>query len=435
MEWWLVLLLYLGLFLIIMASGMPLAFAFMVINFLGIYLWMGSLAALTVPVSSALSILSSYSLVPVPLFIIMGEVLFHSGLARSAIEVVDKWIGHLPGRLGIVTILVGGLFGAISGSALASGALIGKNMTPEMKRKGWDDRLSIGCVLGSAGLALLIPPSTFAVVFGAVAKVSIEGLLMAILIPGLVMMVLMALYVVLVSIMRPEIAPRFEVRKISLIEKIRSLGNLVAPTILIFLVTATIYFGIATPTESAALGAIGSIIIAAIYGGLNWEVLKKAFSGAVKVTGMIMLIVAGSTAFSEFLALTGSSRGLVRLAAELDVPSIAFLIIMQLIVFILGCFIDEFSIMMLTIPIFIPIATTLGWDPIWFGTITIIILVTGLLTPPFGLLLYTIKGVLPDVPMQVIYRGAIPFVMLQLLTAALVIVFPKLALWIPSIIK
>jgi len=436
LEWQFILLLIFGSLIILMATGMPVAFCFMLINVVGMYVFFG-MTGLEQLVISMYRTLNSFILLPVPLFILMGEVMFHSGIAPVLIRTLDKWLGRLPGRLSLLAVGAGTLFSTLTGTSLASVAMLGSVLVPEMEQQGYKKSMTLGPILGSGGLAMMIPPSALAVLCGAIAEISIGRILVGIIIPGLLMAAIYAAYIIIRCRLQPSIAPTYGVTPTPLSEKLVATVRYVLPQgIIIFLVIGVIFLGIATPSEAAATGAIGTIIVALLYRRLNWEVVKKATIGTLSVTGMLFLIIAGATAFSQVLAYSGASAGLSALATELPVAPIFIIMAMQVVILFLGAFMDVVSIMMITLPIFVPVVLSLGFNPVWFAVIFLINIEVAGISPPFGLSLFVMKGVAtPDTTMGDIYRAALPFCGLSLIAMSLIIAFPLLALWLPELMR
>ncbi len=437
MEWYLVLVLIFGSLVLLMATGMPIAFCFMFINLIGVYMLWGGEAGLGELSYSLFSSLANFSLLPLPMFILMGEVIFESGVGSRIIDTVDKWLGRLPGRLGLVSVGTGTLFATLTGSSLASIAMLGSLLVPEMEKRGYKKPMSLGPILGSGGLALMIPPSTLAVLLGAIGEISIGSILVAIIIPGLMMAALYATYIILRCKLQPSIAPSYDVPPTPLTEKLVATVRYILPIgLIVFLVIGVIVMGIATPTEAAASGAFGTFIMAAIYRRLNWEVVKKSFYSTLQITVMLLMIIVGAKAFSQILAFSGISQGLIQFATGLPLPPIFILFAMQVVLLILGMFMEVITIMMITMPLFMPIVIALGFDPVWFAVIFLINIEVAVLSPPFGLSLYVMKGVAPpDTTMGDIIKAAVPFMGLILITMVLVIAFPAIALWLPGIMR
>lgn len=437
MEWWLVLILFIGLLLLLLATGMPVAFAFILINIFGSILFLGGAIGLRQMMLSIFNGLTTFTLAPIPLFVFMGEILFHSGMAIKTLDVLDKWMGRLPGRLSLLTVVGGTIFSNLSGSSMANTAMLGSLLVPPMTRRGYGKAMTLGPILGTGGIAMIIPPSALAIVLGTLAHMSIGDLLLAGIIPGLLMATLYFSYIIIRCVFNPSLAPPYEVASVSISEKIRGLLKYVVPlTSIVFLVVGLIFLGVATPTEAAAMGSAGSIVLAAAYRALNVNVLRESVQGALKVTVMTFMIIAGSITFSQILAFTGATRGMVEFVVALPFSPIAILIAMQIILIFLGAFMDQISMMMITVPIFIPVVHALGFHPIWFGILMLINMEIAFTTPPFGLLLFIMKGVAPkDTTMGDIYLAALPFIICDLVAMTLIMVFPGFAIWLPSLMK
>lgn len=437
MEWWLILSVLLGCLVLLLITGIPVSFAFFFLNIIGAYIFMGGTLGLQQLVLGIYNSLTSFTLAPVPLFVFMGEVLFQSGMAMRTLEVLDKWMGRLPGRLSLLTIGGGTIFSNLSGSTMANTAMLGSLLVPEMMRRGYSKSMALGPILGTGGLAMIIPPSAIAIILGTLARISIGGLLIAGILPGLLMATLYASYVIIRCWLNPSLAPSYDVSETSWREKIVGLFKYVIPlSSIVFLVVGLIFLGIATPTEAAAMGALGSIILAACYRGLNLVVIKRAVDGALRVTVMTLLIIAGSVTFSQILAFTGASRGLAEYVVNLPFSPLLLLIAMQILLLVLGAFMDQISMMMITIPIYMPIVHGLGFDPLWFGILMLINLEIAFTSPPFGLLLFVMKGVAPEgTTIGDIYKSVIPFMICDVIVMALIMIFPQIALWLPGLAK
>jgi tripartite ATP-independent transporter DctM subunit len=420
-----------------MLTGMPVALSFMLINVAGMYLLFGGGAGLEQLINSIYSSLNSFILLPVPLFILMGEVMFHSGIAPVLIETLDKWVGRIPGRLSLLAVAVGTLFSTLTGTSLASVAMLGSSMVPDMEKYGYKKPMSLGPILGSGGLAMMIPPSALAVLCGAIAEISIGKILMAIIVPGLLMAAVYTVYIIVRCLLQPELAPAYEVEPAPMREKVISTMKYVLPQgVTVFLVVGVIFMGIATPSEAAATGAFGTFLIAFIYKRLTWEVTIKAVKGTLSVTGMMFLIIAGAMAFSQILGFSGASAGLSELATGLDLPPIVIVMIMQIIILFLGGFMDVVSIMMIVLPIFVPLVRAFGFSPVWFAVLFLLNIEMAGTSPPFGMSLFVMKGVAPkDTTMSDIYLASLPFLGCDLFVMILLFVFPSLALWLPSLIS
>jgi len=418
-----------------MATAMPVAICFMFINMVGMFVFFGGAAGLEQLIVSIYTSLTTFLLLPVALFILMGEVMFHSGIAPLLIQTVDKWLGRLPGRLGLLAVSAGTTLSTLTGTSLASTAMLGSVLVPEMERQGYKKPMSLGPILGSGGLAMMIPPSALAVLCGAIGEISIGRILIAIIIPGLLMAGLYAAYIIIRCWLQPSIAPAYEVQPTPLSEKLVATAKHILPLgFIVFLVIGVIFLGVATPSEAAATGAIGTCILALVYGRLNLEVMKKTTTSTLSITGMLFLIIAGARAFSQILSYSGASRGLSEIATGLPVAPIVIVIAMQVIILFLGGFMDVVAIMMITLPTFVPVILTLGFDPVWFAVIFLLNIEMAGTSPPFGLGLFVMKGVAPpDTTMGDIYRAALPFLGCDLIAMALIVAFPELTLWLPRL--
>ncbi len=435
MEWYEALALLLGSIVFLMAIGMPVALAFLAANILGAWVFMGGERGVTQLLNNGLGALTKYALMPIPLFLLMGEIFFHTGLGGRMFSAIDKLLGRLPGRLSYVTVLGGTAFSTLSGSSMGSTALLGSLMVPEMNRRGYKSYMSIGPILGTGGLAIIIPPSALAVLLATLAQIDVAALLIAGVIPGLILASFYIGTIWLQTRLNPEAAPAYDVEPMSLAYRLKLLMTEVVPMVGVMVVIIVLMIrGFVTPSEAAAFGALGVLILAAIFRCLSWEAIKKSVIGALKVTLMAYLIVFGSATFSQLLAFSGASRGLVNWAIAFELAPLAMLTVMFAVLLLLGMFMEQISIMLLTVPIFFPLAQTLGFDPIWFGLIMLLSLEISFTTPPFGLLLFVMKGVAPPgTTMREIYTSAFPFIFCSILLVVLLIVFPNLALFLPSL--
>lgn len=434
MHWTILLAALFGVLLVLFASGMPVAFAFMVVNLLGFFFLVGGVDSLSLLVGSAFESVAAFALIPIPLFILMGELLLRSGLAALTIESVDRFIGRVPGRLSLVTVGAGTVFAALSGSSLATTAMFASTLTPEMERRGYKPPLSIASVLAAGGLAVLIPPSAMAVLLAVLANVSVAKLLIACIVPGLLLAVLYLVYFLARAMLQRHLAPQTEsVTAYSAGERLRALLQVLPLTLLILVVTGFIFLGIATPSETAAMGALASALMAAAYGRLSIAALRDSLLATAKVTASLLLIIIGSKAYSQLLAITGVAPQFVQFAVGLPLTPILMVIAMMLIVMVLGLFIDQISIMLITVPVFMPIIAVFGLDPVWFSVCLLINLELAGITPPFGMQLFVMKGVLPKLDILTIYRCALPIVVIQVALIGLIIAYQPIVAWLPSI--
>ena len=434
MEWFEALAVLLGVILVLMAIGMPVALAFLAANILGAWIFMGGERGVAQLLNNGFGALTKYALMPIPLFLLMGEIFFHTGLGGRMFNAIDKLLGKLPGRLSYVTVLGGTAFSTLSGSSMGSTALLGSLMVPEMSRRGYKSYMSIGPILGTGGLAIIIPPSALAVLLATLAQIDVAALLLAGVIPGLILAGFYIATIWLQTKIDASAAPAYDVPTMSVAEKIILLFREVVPMVGIMVVIIIMMIeGFVTPSEAAAFGALGVLLLAVIFKCLTLDALSKSITGALRVTLMAYLIVFGSATFSQLLAFSGASRGLVKWATSFDLAPLAMLMIMFAVLLLLGMFMEQISIMLLTVPIFFPLAQSLGFDLVWFALIMLLSLEISFTTPPFGLLLFVMKGVAPPgTTMREIYTSAFPFIGCSLMLVVLLIAFPNLALWLPS---
>ena len=437
MDWWIALAFLFGSLIFLLLTGLPVAFCFMLINIIGVFIFWGGLSGFHSLVLSMHSSITIFAFIPVVMFILMVEVLFHSGIFIRAIDVLDQWMGRMPGRLGILAVGSATLFSTLSGSSMGTAAMLGALLTPEMEKRGYKKPMSLGCILGSGGIAMIIPPSALAVVLACLAQISVGGLLIAGVFPGILMAILYTTYIIGRCKLQPSIAPPYTPVIVPLSEKLLNTVRYVLPYgIIILIVIVSIFMGIASPTESSAMGALAIIIMVAVYRKLSWNVMKGAVHGTLRISVMMFIILTGSTAFSQILAFSGATQGLTTIVAGLDIAPLALLICMQLLILILGCFMEQVSIMMITFPIFMPLVRALGFDPIWFGLLVLINMEIGETSPPFGFILFVMKGVAPpDTTMGDIYRAALPFILCDIIAMALIITFPPIATYLPNIMR
>jgi len=434
MEWWAVLIFFIAGLIILLLSGFPIAFSFLFMDLLGVLIFMGPLGLKQIPLH-VLSSISTFVLVPVPLFIFMGELMFHSGIAYNTIDVIDRWLGRLPGRLGLLAAASGTLFAATSGSTIANTAMLGTVLLPEMKRRGYKTSMAVGPIIGVGGLAMLIPPSALAVVLASIGRISVSHILVGGVVPGVILGSFFAIYIILRCWINPSLAPRFASTESSLAQKvIDSIKYIVPMAFIIFMVLGLMLLGIATPSEAAASGVIATALVILIYGRFTWKMLRTAISGTLDISVMVLMIIAASKTFSSIMAYTGATRGLLAVIESLQVSPILILVGMQLVVFFMGTFMETISIMMICLPIFMPIIKFLGFDPVWFGVLMLINLEMGQITPPFGMLLFVMKGVAPKgITIQEICWAAFPYIVFDVVVMAMIIIWPQLVLWLPGL--
>ncbi len=438
MEWYYSGLLMLGTLITLMVIGTPVFMAFLITNALGVFVFFGFReASVEQLAANAAASISTFVLVPVPLFVLMGELFFHTGLAVKVFDAFDKLIGRVPARLSYIAVGSGTVFATLTGTSVGSAAMMGSMLVPEMDKRGYKKHMSIGPIMGAGGLAILIPPSALAVLLGSIARIDIGSLLLAGVLPGVLLAVLYAGYIYAQAKLDPSAAPIYAVDEATFGEKLRVLVVDILPMMLVILmVIALIIFGIATPTESAAFGVLGVVLLALAKGEFRWSAIIASMKGTIKISTMLLIIIVGSSTFSQIIAFSGASQGLLAFTAGLDWGPMAMLIAMFAVLLFLGMFLDQISQMMLTIPIFMPIAINAGFDPVWFGIVVLLAMEISLLTPPFGLLLFVMMGAAPKgTTMTMIVKSALPYMGCALLLLLLLIIWPEIALWLPSAMR
>jgi tripartite ATP-independent transporter DctM subunit len=435
MDWTVAAIVLFGLSVALMMIGLPVAIAFFGTNIVAALLFMGGEKGIAQVINNGFGAMTTFALVPIPMFLLMGELFFHAGLATRFFNATDKMLGNVPARLSYVTLLGGTAFAGPAGSSMGSCALLGTLMVPEMTKRGYSKYLSIGPIMGVGGLAVIIPPSALTVLLATLGQTDVGDLLIAGVIPGFVLALMYGVLIWGWVKVDPSAAPQYAVEPISAREKWRLFWVDVVPMVGVIVFSVLIMLvGWATPTESAALGALSVVVVAAFYRTLTWASFRKSVEGALRVTIMSFLIIFGSATFAQVLAFTGASSGLVRFFLAFDLSPMGLLWVMIGIIFFLGCFMDQLSMMLLTAPIFFPLAKALGFDLTWFGLIMLLSLEIGYTTPPFGLLLFVMKGVAPpEVSMMDVYKAAMPFIACSLLLIVMLVFFPPLAIWLPQL--
>ncbi len=413
--------------------GLPVAFAFLAINVVGAALYMGGEPGLVQLARNSVQSVASFSLTPIPLFILMGEVLFHTGLAVKVIDGIERLIRAVPGRLAVVAVVAGTVFSAISGSTIATTAMLGSLMLPLMLSRGYHPAMATGPIMAIGAVDMLIPPSALTVLLGSLSGISISKLLIGGILPGLILSAAFVIYIVVRVKLKPALAPATTFVEYHGWNKLRPFVQYVIPLLSIFAaVIASMSAGWATPTESAAIGALATVLLAGLYRALTLTNVLQALRGTVAISAMILFIIVGATTFAQILSFSGAANGLVSLITGQGLPVAAVVAGMMLILILLGVFVDQVSMMLITLPIFMPVVQQFGVDLVWFGIMFLICMQLGLLLPPHGLLLMTMKGVAPpQVTMAHIFRAVVPYVVMSLLLLALVFLAPAVATWLP----
>ena len=434
MDWYWAAALLFSLGVGLMFLGIPVAIAFFATNIIGAVFFMGGGSGIAQVVNNGFGAMTNFALVPIPMFLLMGELFYHTGLATKCFNAADKLLGNIRGRLAYVTLIGGTAFAGPAGSCMGACALLGSLMVPEMMKRGYNKYLSIGPIMGIGGLAVIIPPSALTVLLATLGRTDVGDLLLAGIVPGFLLALMYGVLIWAWTMIDPSAAPAYAAEPVSGREKIRMLFVDVIPMIAIIVFSVVVMLvGWCTPTEAAALGAVSVIVLAACYGRMTWSAMVKSIEGALKITVMSFLIIFGSATFAQMLAFTGASGGLTNWALGFELTPMGMLFVMIGVILFLGCFMDQLSMMLLTAPIFFPLAKALGFDLTWFGLIMLLTLEIGYTTPPFGLLLFVMKGVAPPgTTMRDIYLAGMPFIACVLLLIGLVIMFPPLATWLPE---
>jgi tripartite ATP-independent transporter DctM subunit len=436
MAWQAAALLLLGGSTALIFLGMPVALVFIAVNILGAWLYLGGEPGLAQIVRNSVVSVMSFSLTPIPLFVLMGEVLFHTGLAIKVIEGVERLIRQVPGRLAIIAVVAGTIFSAISGSTIATTAMLGSLMLPVMLKRGYHPTMAAGPIMAIGAVDMLIPPSALTVLLGSLSGISISKLLIGGVVPGLILSIAFVAYIIVRVRVSPRLAPPTPIDTRSGWDNWRLLVLYVVPLISIFVVVVgAMSAGFATPTESAALGALATMAMAIVYRALTVRNLMMSLRGTVAVSGMILFIILGATTFSQILSFSGATDGLVSAILGQGLSVLAVMTLMMLILIFLGIFIDQVSMMLITLPVFMPLVGRLGIDPIWFGVLFLICMQLGLLLPPHGLLLMTMRGVAPpEVTFGHIFQAVVPYVIMSLVLLGLLMLLPGIATWLPTLL-
>lgn len=435
-EWWITLSLFFLCLVGIAALRVPVAIAFLAANAIFVSWLVGFDSGMRLLVTSMYDSLSKFSLSPVPMFILMGEILFRTGLGMRTINALNHILGRVPGRLGVLTMGSGTIFATLSGSQLANAALLGSVLVPEMQRRGYHPRISVGTVTAAGGIAILIPPSALLVLVGTIGQgMSVGALLLAGVVPGVLMAIFFVGYVVVACHRNPDLAPNYDIEVHPLADRIRLFVVNVLPLLaVVVVIIGTILAGFGTPTEAAALGAIAVTVLALAYRTATWSSMRAALVGSVKLNGMLLIIIATASGYSQMLAYSGAARSMVAALAELPVPSLMIVAILLLITIALGSFMDGIALMAIMLPLSVPVILALGFNPIWFGILFVIAIDIGSLTPPVGLLLYVMKGIVPpDITMTNIITATLPFVWREVVFLAVLLFFPQIVLWLPAL--
>lgn len=416
--------------LVLMAIGMPIGVVMAVVGFIGTVYLVGLNGALGMISMTPYNNVASYTLTCVPMFILMGAIVLHSGLAAKLYVAADKWFGNLPGGLGVATVIACGLFGAISGSSLAATATIGNIALAEMNKYSYNKSFSAGIVAAGGTIAVMIPPSMPFIIYGIITEQSIGALFMAGIIPGILQVIIFAGTILIVMKFRPNYAVKTKPAPFR--EKFGALPGVGPILVLFLLVIGGMYLGIFTPTEGGAIGAAGALVISIVGRWFNGKKMISSLTDTARTTGMILFIVVGAMIYSYFLAVTNMPFAVANYAVTSPLPPQVVLVFILILYLILGCFMDTLAMLLLTVPIFGPVLFTLGFNPIFIGVLIILEMEIAGITPPVGMNVYVIRGIAKDVPMEQIFQGVIPFFIGDIILLAFLFAFPQICLFLPS---
>ena len=414
-------------------SNMPVGFVMAIIGFAGFAYLVSVDSALNLLAVDFFEVFGSYNLTVIPLFVLMGQIAFHSGISSRLFKTAYQFIGHWPGGMAIATVGACTGFSAISGSTNATAATMAAVALPEMKKYNYDDQLATGVVAAGGSMGILIPPSVIFIIYGIMTEQSIGKLFVAGILPGLLLTMLFITTVMIWTHLNPELAPKGP--KTSFREKMASLTGLIETILLFVLVMGGLFAGIFTPNEAGSVGALGALVIALVRKNLTFAAFMKALTDTTRISCMVLVIVAGATVFGHFLAVTRIPFDIANWVVGFNLPSWAIMALIILVYLLGGCFIDSLALIMLTVPIFYPVINTLGYDPMWFGVVIVLITQIGVITPPVGINVYVVNGVAGDVPLQTIFKGVVPFLLALVIGTLLLIPIPEIALYLPGLMK
>lgn len=420
------------LLLLLFMIRMPVAFAMAFVGFIGFAYLGGIESALAILAQDIFDTLSSYPLSVIPMFILMGSLAFAAGISQRLYKTCYSWLGSMRGGLTVATVIACSGFAAICGSTAATAATMGKIALPEMKKYGYDDELATGTIASAGTLGILIPPSTVLIVYGILTEESIGKLFIAGILPGAILTLFFVATVVLICLRNPKLGPPGPAT--SWMEKIRSLGGIIEAVVLFALTIGGLFLGWFSPTQAGAIGAFGALLIGIFRGQLRVKTTIDALKDGLRTACMVLFIITGATVFGHFLAISNIPFALADWVGNLPIPRMAIMGIMILIYFAGGFFMDSMALIVVTIPIFFPLVTKLGFDPIWFGVIVVLVGEMGVITPPVGVNVFVISGIAPEIPLHRIFKGIVPFLIALIILTILLVVFPEIATFIPNLI-
>lgn len=418
------------LMLALMLIGLPVAVALFLTSVLGAVAYLG-MPTLMIFGGQMWGALNDFVLTAIPLFILLGELLVRSGVADGMYRSLSDWLRRLPGGLLHSNVASCTLFAAVSGSSVATAATMGTVAVPLLRERGYDQRITLGSIAAGATIGILIPPSINMIIYGSMSNTSIGQLFVAGIVPGLLLTVMFMAYILVVSILRPEIAGR-PIPSSPLAEKLRNLLDILPPLAIFLLVMGSIYLGWATPSESAALGVIGALAVTIAKRRFSMTMLHAALLSTVRITAMILLIVVAAKFLNFVIGILGIPQVLARTISDFGASELQLILILVMFYLVLGCFLETLSMMIATIPIVVPVILQFGIDPVWFGVFMVVMMEVALITPPLGMNLYIVQGVRGTGSIMDVMIGSLPFVAIMLALVVLLVMFPGIALWLPE---
>ncbi len=422
-----------ALMIAIFFSRMPVAYVMAIVGFLGFSHLTSFNAGLKLLSRDIYDVYSSYGLTIIPLFILMGQIAFNAGISRRLYDVAYKFLGRIRGGLAMATVCACTAFGAVCGSSPATAATMATVGLPEMKRYGYGDELAAGSVASGGGLGMLMPPSIVLIVYGILTQQSIGKLFIAGIIPALFITVWFILAVYVYCRLKTEQGPQGD--KFTVKEMFLSLKNLWETLAVFVLVMGGLFAGFFTPTEAGAVGSFGVLLVAMVRRQLTWKGFVKSLYETLRTSCMVLLLIAGAVIFGHFLAVTRIPFGIATWVGGLDLPRWAVMAMIIFVYLIGGCFIDALALIMLTIPIFYPVVIQLGYDPIWFGVIIVLVTQMGVITPPVGINVYVVNGIAVGIPLEKIFKGIFPFLFALIIGTGFMVAFPQIIMFLPNIMK
>ncbi len=414
---------------LLLLSSLPVAISMAVVGFVGFAVVVNPHAAISMLTLDVYKSFASYSLTVIPLFVLMGQVAYHGGISRRLFDAAYHWLGPLPGGLAMATVGACTAFGAICGSGPATTATMAAVALPEMRRYKYSMELACGVVASGGTIGMMIPPSVVFIVYAIMTEQSIGKLFISGILPGILTAILFCIVIYFLCLRRPELGPRAP--STTWKAKVLSLRGMWETLVLFVAVMGGMFYGFFTPTEGAAIGAAGTILITVLKRNLSFKMLIQSLKETLRTSCMVMIIIAGAVVFGHFLAVTRIPFSLANWLGGLAVPGWVVMSLIVVFYLIAGCFVDALALVLLTIPIFYPVVTNLGFDPIWFGVMIVLVTQMGVITPPVGVCVYVVSGMNRDVPLETIFRGSMPFLLAMIVVAVLLILFPDIALILP----